>query len=83
VAAVLDSIDDLIAALGGPTAVAKIAGVQPSAVCQWTYPRGRPRRAAIPPEHYPKIRRACAAKGYHAPPQLFRCLHCNSLPDVA
>jgi hypothetical protein len=64
--AVIPSIDELITALGGPTAVARIVGRKPSAVCQWRT------QGTIPPELYFVLRDAAARAGFVAPAALFR-----------
>jgi hypothetical protein len=65
-ATVILSIDDLISRLGGPTAVARMVGRSPSAVCQWRD------GGAIPPELYFVLRAAAARAGFIAPAGLFR-----------
>jgi hypothetical protein len=58
--------DDVVAALGGPTAVGLLTGNPASAVCNWR--RGRER---FPPKYYFVIKAALQDRGYYAPLELF------------
>jgi hypothetical protein len=58
------SVSELVEVLGGPTAVGRIVGRKPAAVCQW-------RAATIPPEHYLVVREACKERGFYVPTTLF------------
>ena len=61
------NFDDVIHALGGVSAVARIVGCGPSAVCNWRTGSGR-----FPPDHYAVISIALYGKGFFAPWHLFR-----------
>jgi len=61
----LDSIDEVIEALGGPTAVAALAGVGASAVSNWR------KRGRISQGSFMIVRDALAALGKEASPAVF------------
>lgn len=61
----LNSIDDVIEALGGATAVASLVGVGVSAVSNWS------KRGRISQDNFMIIRDALAAKGKEAAPSVF------------
>jgi hypothetical protein len=66
--------DDVIHALGGVSAVARIVGCGPSAVCNWRTGSGRFRTGSgrFPPDHYAVISMALYERGFFAPWALFR-----------
>jgi len=61
----LNSVDDVIKALGGPAAVASLAGVGTSAVSNWSA------RRRIAPDKFVIVRDALAALGKEADPSVF------------
>jgi hypothetical protein len=61
----LNSVDEVIEALGGPTAVAVLASVGTSAVSNWS------KRGRISQGNFPIIRDALAAVGKEAAPSVF------------
>jgi DNA-binding transcriptional regulator YdaS (Cro superfamily) len=58
-------VGDLVRALGGGSAVARVIGVSPSAVSNWQ------RLGRFPARTYLQIRRRLKAKGKNAPEQLW------------
>lgn len=65
IGAMLGTIDSVIEALGGPTKVAELCGVGPSAVSNWVM-RGRISRAS-----FFVVREALAARSLEASPVVF------------
>lgn len=65
VASMLDSIDDVVGALGGPSKVAELCGVRTSAVSNWSK-RGRISRGS-----FMIVRDALASLGKEASPSVF------------
>jgi DNA-binding transcriptional regulator YdaS (Cro superfamily) len=61
----LTSVDAVIEALGGPTKIAALAGIWPSAVSNWRV------RGEIPPENFLLISDALRAIGTEAEPSVF------------
>jgi hypothetical protein len=61
----LNTVDDVIEALGGPTKTAALAGVGASAVVNWRV------RGEIPPENFLLIRDALAALEKEVEPSVF------------
>lgn len=61
----LKSVDTVIAALGGPTKTALVAGVGASAVVNWRV------RGEIPPENFLLIQGALKAMGMEVEPSVF------------
>lgn len=61
------NFDDVVEALGGPTAVGRLTGQPASGVCNWK----RGPRARFPPKYYFLIKLALEDKGYYAPLDLF------------
>lgn len=60
----LSSVDDVIEALGGPSEMAGLAGVGPSAVVNW-------RTRGIAPDKFVLIRDALASKGLSVSDEVF------------
>jgi hypothetical protein len=58
--------DDVIEALGGPTAVGRLTGNPASGVCNWKRSHSR-----FPPKYYFLIKTALQDRGYYAPLDLF------------
>ena len=63
---VLKTMDDVIAALGGPAAVGRLCDQPTSGVCNWK--RENPH---FPPKYFPTIQEALKEHGYTAAPFLF------------
>lgn len=61
---VLQTVPEVIDALGGPQAAGRIIGRSPQAICQW--------QTHIPAELYLIVSKACAIRGFDAPTWLFR-----------
>jgi len=57
------SIRDLIFALGGTTALARVLGISPQAVSNWS------RRGAIPVRRHYQVARLARALGLHIDPE--------------
>jgi hypothetical protein len=62
----LNSVDDVIEALGGTSATASLAGVGTSAVSMWS------KRREFPAEYFVLFRDALAALGKEVDPSVFR-----------
>lgn len=62
----LKTMDDVIAALGGPAAVGRLTDQPTSGVCNWK--RDNPH---FPPKYYPTIQKALGERGFTAAPFLF------------
>lgn len=62
----LNSVDDVIEALGGTGATASLAGVGASAVSMWS------KRGEFPAEYFVLFRDALAALGKQVDPSVFR-----------
>jgi hypothetical protein len=60
------SFNDVLDALGGPSAVGRLTGNPPSAVCGWRRARNR-----FPPKYYFLMKSALEDKGYYAPLDLW------------
>lgn len=58
------TIDDVIKALGGPTAVGRLTGNPASGVCNW---KRAGDNARFPPKYYRIITAALRARNYHGP----------------
>ncbi len=61
----INSAPEVIAVLGGPTAVGKLFDVRPNAVSQW-------KTRGFPPETYVALMAALAEKGFSAPASLWQ-----------
>jgi hypothetical protein len=61
----LNTVDDVIEALGGPTATASLAGVGVSAVSNWS------KRGRIAPDKFVIVRDALVALGKDVRPDVF------------
>jgi hypothetical protein len=62
----MDTVDDLITALGGTTAVAVLLAVRPSAVSNWR------RLNSLPPRLFVRFRKICAENGIALNETVFR-----------
>lgn len=61
----LRSVDDIVDALGGTTAVAELVGAGLSAISNWKF------RGSIPPEHFLTITEALDERNLSAAPAIF------------
>lgn len=64
-ATMIDTVEDVIAALGGPSATAQIVGLGPSAISNWSA------RGKIAPDKFLIIKAALAAVGKDVDPIVF------------
>jgi hypothetical protein len=63
----LTTVRDVVAALGGPSAVARLTGVQAKTVSAW-----QTRIAYLPPRTYAVLNEALAARHLRAPRSLWK-----------
>jgi hypothetical protein len=63
----ISNFDKAMKVLGGPSAVARLLGINAPAVCAW-----RKRDRKFPPQWYAAIADALAAEGYDPADELFR-----------